>query len=681
MRFCMTIPTMMLLACESASTDSVDGSPDAAPDPWDGATAPLDPFRERLVVSVGTTTTARLASISRVPALAVWPQQTGGAALLDARYRLGDGPGCLDTTLFPDAVDGVDRQGACPPGEVELDRTHLAPADEVLQVVDDPDGRRVAVLLSGGRLGLANADLDAGNPWDWLRLDVSGALVTDLGEVPTAILPLDGGWWGLVDASLVRWNAEREVEVTLPLSGTGRFLAAGGSTAWVATETGVENPEGVVVEVADARGLAADGEGGVWVVSVVDSTVRHVDHDGSVDVEVAVGQLRGAVAPDPRTGRVYVVVDDGVAVLDGGVEAARYTIPGAIDVVVNGSSEIAVLDDAGRVHVHLDETSLRGPPPLSAWIAAFLENPRAEASVVECEGSEDSMQERAGRASRNRAFLEDVPAVTALAVSPPVALHGKRCKVDEALAAVLAGPRLEPGVLFHDPPDCADQACLDAALAEELDELGSLVAEPRFTAGAAGWETGGDWVAGLVDVGLVRHAFLGLSALPEIAMTDPRAKDALPWEGERSATPWRTSSAAAAGDDDPDGALLLVPGSTLAVFNMSGCAGALQAECRLMDLGGGEVVDDVDLAVADILLHRAAAHRGDAGRDTWYFHLPALEEHDYTSGCAQGEGRIWTGEACEAARLQAWLLDVHARLVEADVVRWGRPSEAQASGG
>lgn len=676
MRICMTIALIGMIACESASSDSSEPAPDVAPDPWADLEAPLEAFRERLVVQVGTGADGRLAAVSRVPALAVWPQPGGGAALLDARYRLGPGPGCLDTSPFPDAVDGEDRQGACASGEVELDRTHLGAGDTVLQVVDDPAARRVAVLLAGGRLGLANTDLDAGNPWDWLRLRVVGALTTDLGGVPTQIAPAEGGWWGLVGSDLVRWSADLQVESTTPLAAEGRFLVPAGESVWVATAGTLERGDGLVVPIADVRGVAGDGEGGVWVVGVDDATVRHVTAAGEVDVAATVDGVRGPVAVDLRTGRVYLVVDDAVAVLEGGAEVARHPVPGALDVAVNGSSEVSVLDTDGAVRVHLDEESLLGPPPLSAWIAAFVENPRAEATAVECAGTDDSMESRAGRVAKNRAFLEDVPATVALAVSPPVALHGRRCKVNEALVSALTGPRLELGVLFHDSPDCADQACLDAALAGELDELSALVPEPRWVAGAAGWQTGGDWVAGLAAVGLDRHAFVGLSALPEIGMDDPRAKDALPWPGEEPAAPWRASTEAEVGAGGSDGDVLFIPGSTLALFNLGGCAGALQAECRFLDLGGGNLVDDEDLAVADLLLHRAAAHRGDAGRATWYLHLPAIEEYDYTTDCTSSDRR-WSGDACQAARLQAWLLDVHARLVQAGVVAWGAPTAAQ----
>ncbi len=664
---------LALVGCETPATDSADPVPEVVP--WTGLSTPLDPFREMLSVAVGTGADGRLAAVSLIPALAAWPRNDGGAALLDARYRVGEGPGCLDAAPFPDAQDGVDRQGACAAGEVELDRTHLASNEPVLQVVDDALRHEVSVLLAGGRVRSANTDLGVGNAWDWLRLGAERVLLTDAGAVPGQIAPDGrGGWWGLAAAELVHWAADGSVESTRTLASPGRELFADPHRVWVATQTTVESSDGLVADLAGVTRLSSDSTGGLWAASPVAQRLDHVDDAGRVDLTVSIGSVAGPIAFDARQGRLYALVAGEVVVLLEGAEVGRYPHPDAIDLVVNGSGEIAVLDGAGQVTVFVDETALLGPPPLDAWVASFIENPRSEASEVDCEGSEEGMAERAARAVDNRVLLSDLPATTALAVSPPVGPHSKRCKVADTFAKVLEGPRLDVGVLFHDAPDCVDQACLDAALVDELADLALLTDAPTWVAGAAGWESGGDWVQALIATGFDRHAFVGMSALPDVAMTDPRAKDALPWAGEAAATPWRVSAEANTQRDDVAGKLLLIPGTTLAIFNLSGCPGALQAECRFLSLGGGETLEDDDIAVADLLLHRAAANRADSGGSTWYVHLPAIEEFAYTEGCVRSDERLWSGEACQAARLQSWLIDVHARLETAGIVRWGQPS-------
>ena len=96
-----------------------------------------------------------------------------------------------------------------------------------------------------------------------------------------------------------------------------------------------------------------------------------------------------------------------------------------------------------------------------------------------------------------------------------------------------------------------------------------------------------------------------------------------------------------------------------------------------MDVGGGSVIDADDVAVADLLLHRAAGRRESSGASTWYFHLPAIEEFSYVEGCTRSEAGSWSGSGCQAEPLQGWLYDVHARLVNAGVVRWGCPSDTE----
>jgi hypothetical protein len=662
----------LLFALACADAPDSEGRPAPAPPPWADLEVPLDPFRELLTVDVGPDA-RQLLPVGAAPSLAVWPGPRGGVALLDARYGLGDGPRCLDPAPFTAALDGVDRRGACAEGEVELDRTGLAVGLDVRDVADDPEGGVVTVLLPGGALGVANTDLLVGNPFDWLRLAAGPTLRLPTAGVPVRVAALPGGGWAAASGTELAWfDGDGALQRSRTLEGTAERLLVAGDAVWAATDAGLEGEAGVVVACAAAPGVAADGAGGVWAACRSEGSVVHVDAGGAEVARVAVEGLTGPVARHPGSGAIYALTEDGVAELRDGLEVARRPIPDARAISINAAGEVAVL--SGRtVSVFVDETALADRPPLSGWIAAFIENPRAEATRVDCSGDDAGMTERSERALANRALFDDFPAPVALAVSPAVAAHARRCKVREAFHDATRGARIEPGVLLHDPPDCADQACLDEAIADELDQLGGLGVVPRFAAGAAGWQTGGDWVLGLTHAGLDRHAFVGLSADPNVGIDDPRAKDGWPWSGLAEGRPVGASSAATA-TIESEGALLLVPGNTQAAFNLADCPGALQAECRMLDLGGGSVLGADDLAVADLLLHRAAAMRGGDGVGTWYFHLPAIEEYDYTKGCTRDEDGTWQGETCQAAALQRWLFDVHGRLVRAGVVRWSCPS-------
>jgi len=670
--------SFVLAACSTDPTDSGADPFASGPNPWDELHTDLDPFHELLSVEVGTSGAVRLVPVAQIPSMAAWSPGGSGLALLDARYRLASTYGCLDPANFPDAIDGVNRQGRCPAGLVELDRTHLALAEPVLDVADDPTGHRLTVLLADGRVRVAETDLLTGNAWDWLRLGpVVGLWATD-GSVPVAIAPADdGGWWGVAGSALVHWDGAGVEIGASPLDGAGVTVVRSGPRVWAATATAVIDDLGFDASLDGATDLVSDGIDGVWASSVAEGRLLHVTTNG-VSERLTIDGLRGPFARDHRTGKLYVLTADAVVVLQDSAEVARYPFDGPAAVAVNDSSEVSVLGADGTLHVFVDESAFGDAPPISAWVATFVENPRQIAAEVECSGAADAMDERVDRATANRDFLHDVPSTVALAISPAAAAHAKRCKVSDRLAALFDDPRLEPGVLFHDPPDCVDQSCLDASVADDLGQLTHVGIDPTWISGAAGWETGtGDWVAALVALDMPAvHGFVGLSALPEISMDDPRAKDALPWAGEAEESPWHAASAATAGEDAGAGGLLLLPGSTQAAFNFGACPGVLQAECHLLSLGGGDTFDADDTAVADLLLHRAAMHRGEAGGDTWYFHLPAIETYDYTEECTVS-GRAWVGDGCQAQFLQEWLYDVQSRLVTNGVVRWGKPSEVE----
>ncbi len=82
------------------------------------------------------------------------------------------------------------------------------------------------------------------------------------------------------------------------------------------------------------------------------------------------------------------------------------------------------------------------------------------------------------------------------------------------------------------------------------------------------------------------------------------------------------------------------------------------------------------VAVLDLLLHRAITEEVPANVRTWTFHLPDIGTYDFTEGCTEADG-VWSGENCGGARLQEWLIDVDRRLVSAGLVRWTRPGDLE----
>jgi hypothetical protein len=92
--------------------------------------------------------------------------------------------------------------------------------------------------------------------------------------------------------------------------------------------------------------------------------------------------------------------------------------------------------------------------------------------------------------------------------------------------------------------------------------------------------------------------------------------------------------------------------------------------------GGGTTLDAQDVVLLDLLLHRAITESVSAEVRTWSFHLPDIGSFDYTEGCEQDD-QIWSGEDCPAALLQAWLIDVDRRLVDAGLVRWTLPGNLE----
>ena len=143
---------------------------------------------------------------------------------------------------------------------------------------------------------------------------------------------------------------------------------------------------------------------------------------------------------------------------------------------------------------------------------------------------------------------------------------------------------------------------------------------------------------------------------------------------------WRASSnATLAPPGDPDGFLAIFPGDDWPGFNHGGCPNLFLSECSRLDQGGGAHFSDASMQGLDVLLHRALARRSAEGPDTWDFYLPDPGSLGYVEGCEEQDG-TWSGEDCEAERLQTWLRGVHQRFVLNGLAAWKLPSELERPG-
>lgn len=666
---------LFLLSCEPEPDQAAPESP--ADEPWRTlAPIALDPFFLAYETTpLPTTATTRLLSVPGQPALAAFPRDDGAASLLDARYQLQRSPACIEVDQFPDVDDGIDRSEACGEGYVSVDRGTLGAGLQVVDIAFDAAARELVVLDQTGNIRRANTDITVGNPYDLYRLGPASQTTCGT-DIVTAILPDElGSYWLAAGTTLCEVAADgtpiAEHELDWPVQ---RLVRVSAHTAAL-TPNSVWLSSGVELSLSGGADIDANAAGNVYVSVPAQGMIQEISAVEGLIESFTVASLTGPLATDLRTGKVYVAVADGVAVVESGTEIARYQTAEVADLVVNDSHEIIVLGRDTVIHVYMDETALLGSPPLPVWIAAFIENPRRIDDKVDCSGSDEGMEERVEFAHANRHFLDNTPATTSIAITPAVSVHAARCDQLDELQHVVDRARTETGVLLHDAPeDCTGQACIAETVNSDLNALQRAKISVDFLAGGQGLEFTGDWVKALVESDAPPiYTFFGMWVFSHIGVEDPRAKDAWPWDTEASTATWRASTATTAAQNQAEGELLFLPGGTLAGFNYDSCAGLLQVECRFADGGGQSTFSESDGKLLGLAIRRAAAHRPSSGGASWSFHLPAIEAFDYLEGCDETDG-IWSGESCQAAVIQAWTFDVNARLVQNGVAVWSLPS-------
>ncbi len=670
------VPPMLLLTLVLACSAGLDDT-GAASSLWDQlAPVPLDPLRPLLRATLpdaGTPT--RLSLLSEQPHAFVLDRDAGLVHVFDSRYRHDHETACIATKSWPDLPVSEVQQGSCDDGQVELARGTLDPLGTPLGLA--AEGTRV-VLWAEGRLYQASADLLGGSPWDLLRLDEGVALdvpspvfSSDLAAGEGVVYVASDGWLGTVDddgVTLESWA----------LPGPVRDVVLSDGLPWVATDAGVWSPELGLVNGADVNRLAPDGAGGVWAVDLADERAVHLGPTGSATAWEAPGAT-GPVAVDVHTGRVALAIEGGFALLADGVELARVQDRLVKDLAFHDHHELVVLDGEGLT-VFGDEEVLVGAPPLALIAAAFVEQPRSADSDYPCLDGDETIASHLAVAAQNRRLLDDLPTGVALGVTPHMARRALRCGQIHDLHRVVSGPRIELGVLNHELPDdtCVQTpACHQNFLSEQHADVANIGLTPRWTSGLVVHEDGGaDWVENLVATG-VSDTYLqfGLSVLAEIDHGgDPRAKQPFPLGVSGGTETLVASTLDDLFDPESGGALRLLAGNSLAAFRLSVCPNLLLWECNLVPGAQDQpTFDPQDIEVLQLLLFRALAGRSDS-ESAWSFHLPDIGEWDYTRDCAVQDD-LWTGEQCQAAMLQQWLLDVHARYVDAGLVTWDLPGE------
>ncbi len=663
------------------------GTEVTSPDPWEDVQAePLDPFRLMMGVELRSSRQPhRLAVLERARLTFVLDPYGGQVHIVDERMGHSGLTHCVPASKWPTVEARDDHRGTCDEGLVEVHRGFVQTAGQPAALAVDEEGLAVWVVDSLSNLYRIEADLLGSHPWDYLRRDVG----VELSEaVPPGLLHaafFEGRIWLAGNRSLQSFETTGQLASQETLASDAVGLAVSGEHLWVATEASVATGALRHVPEGELGGVAGDGDGGVWVSLPEEDLLVHVGLAGEIE-QVEVLDLEGRLSVDPRSQRVYAALDDGVVQVAEGVLVGEYRMGAVRDVLALPTHEIQVLDDEGGLRIYFDEESLEtGGAPLDFYVTTFLEKPRGQGDDVECTTGEVSLEWLVQRALRNRTLLDDTPAPVALGLTPHFARRVVQCGMEEDVRHLWEDSETEVGVLFHQQPEesCAESAqCYAQFVRDQPGSFAALGVEPSWASGMSSHaDSGADFVKGLLDSGLEgRYLFFGAGVLPGVSLVeDPRAKEAWPLETADLSRPFRASRNEEIGTGNTEGDVLFYPGDSRASFNLGGCTGLLVRECHALNMGGGQVLDDMDVAILDLMLHRAVAMRSDTGLSTWSFHLPDINSYDYTVRCEEAE-REWAGESCQGGRLQRWLVDVEARFGTAGIVDWTLPS-AQAEPG
>jgi len=421
--------------------------------------------------------------------------------------------------------------------------------------------------------------------------------------------------------------------------------------AWLRLDEGVvldEEPTGVIDAWVEEGELFVAGDA-LWRFSPSGALLERID-------EAQVWEGPSAVDGDT----VYTISEEGLLQGD-----TLHPMEPPLDLAVTPAHELLLLY-ADRVEVYVDESSLaQRSTPLRVFNTTFVEKPKSPIEDLPCAGQALAVETLVATATANRRLLDDLPGCHALGFTPHAVFRAQACQVYDQLPS-LVGERTEVGVLFHEEPECTDEACYaaflrDSAAQVDLDTV-------TWVAGlSANADAGYDWVGGLIDADLPGVVpFFGLSLHPDIShFDDPRSKEVWPLDY----ADWSRPRAASSAWDLEGGPVALFPGDSRSAFAQAGCANLRLRECQLLGLGDGNLLREGDFALLGLSLHRALAV--DIPNGTWSWHLPDIGAWDYGEGCTV-QDRRWSG--CQAGLMQDWLFDIHARYVLNGLAEWTPPS-------
>jgi len=636
---------------------------DLEPNPFEDLDAQdLDPFREmrhtQLTEAVAPTVLV-LNSTSGVGL--ILDREAGTVWGTDALFLHDPRTVCVNNDSVRDSSP-PNAGGECPEGTEATSRGQLHTAHTPVAI---------AIQQETGRAGI----LDDSGSLSWVITDPMG------GSAENHMRPVPGP--SFVELTL-------ESHPTLLVMTPTEIGIANGTNMWVYSHLG----ELRVQSETDAQILDLEhNDAGWWTLSETATTLNdETIHDGGLsflrtrnglwtlsedaltplETEEDARALVNAVGPAVQWGeRTLVVTTTGISELAASGPESLWDGE-VIDLQVNDAGELVVLEANGSLRIFVDETRYPEDTRLHAWISTFIEKPRKRGDSIPCRGEGETIQGILQSAKINAVFLHDMPATTALGITPSHWSRATECDELDEIEEIVEP--FELGVLFHEAPvHClGNLSCYEAELAADL----AVFSTPtQWVSGlGAHTELDIDWVEALQRIDAPdRFAFFGMSMRPDVDHdSDIRAKNSWPSSLNHRSRSWGTDDVNGILETSGTGWLTLLPGDNIPAFNLGGCANLFLNECHPLGRGNGGELNAADIASLDILLHRALASAHGNGLHTWNFHLPDIGVYDYTDGCTVNDGQ-WEGEDCEAARLQDWLQDVHQRFVVRNQLQWSTP--------
>jgi len=644
---------------DGTATPSDSGHAETEPsDEWDALD--LSSFRElrktELTQSVSPTSMAL--DRQHGPSLSIDPS----AAMVwgtDSLFLHDPRPVCIDNTAVRNSSPPIPG-GDCPAGKDKTSRGAIGTAGPPVAVAMIEGGGTAGILDTRGQVHWVITDPLATTAHDYMRATPGPVLDLDTEEIEQASLFItpdqiavggEGSLHIFDHAGALLEEFERESRIL--------DLVRHDSAWWTLTEENVHRNEDEVTSGGHSFFVHQEN---LWVVS--DDTLKQITGE---EQTISLPGIRGPAVSWGQ--QILAITDEGIMADNTGelVWAGQ-----AIDMDVTDAEELVILQQDGTIHIFVNESTYGNDTKLHAWISAFIEKPRKADIDVPCRGDGETIEQILNQANTNLDLLLDLPAPSALGITPAHWRRAEECDATDQLSELVN--ELELGVLFHDAPEecTGDQACYTEALQAHLSVF---TTQPMWVSGLGSHtELGIDWVQALKDIDAPnRFSFFGMSTRPDVPHEgDIRAKDSWPSTMTGQSQTWAVDAVEDIVDGHPDGWLTMLPGDNIPAFNLGSCANLFLNECHPLGRGNGDEIGEEDIRSLDILLHRALVSAQSNGFHTWNFHLPDIGAYDYTDGCESIDG-TWTGDECEGARIQNWLIDVHRRFATRGFLVWATP--------